>query len=174
MMIGNRSVRHGDALSVLGDHLDALPEVVNELRRVPLGVYRGLRFGMVLHPQFSPELYLQGASCRRATLSRNQGPRAVLNALENLAGSYERECTSLQKENTISETQLRDYQARLGNLFPHARFLDYWLLHHGLFRWELLDWALLDRHWRGVFARNCGRSALAFTRWTGLPIARLA
>lgn len=123
MMIGNRSVRHGDALSVLGNHLDALPEVVNEPRRVPLGVYLGLRFGMFLHPQFSPELYLQGASCRRTTLSRNQGPRAVLNALESLAGGYERECTSLQKEKTIADTQLRDYRARLGNPFPHEAYL---------------------------------------------------
>jgi len=123
MMIGNRSVRHGDSLSALGNRLDELPEAVNEPRRVPLGVYRGLRFGIVLHPQFSLEIYLQGASCRRTALSRNQGPRAFLNALESLAGSYERECTSLQKENTIAETQLRDYQARLGNQFSHQAYL---------------------------------------------------
>ena len=33
--------------------------------RVPLGIYRGLRFGLVLHPQFPPDVYLEGATTRQ-------------------------------------------------------------------------------------------------------------
>jgi hypothetical protein len=32
--------------------------LVPQRPRVPLGIYRGLRFGLVLHPQFPPEVYL--------------------------------------------------------------------------------------------------------------------
>ncbi len=56
---------------------------------MPLGTYRGLRFGMVLNPQWSPEVYLEGATTRLDTLSRDHhGPRAVLNALDRLASAY--------------------------------------------------------------------------------------
>jgi hypothetical protein len=54
--------------------LDHVPKNVRETR-VPL-VYRGLRFGLVLHPQWSPEVYLEGTTTRRDTLSRDHpGPR---------------------------------------------------------------------------------------------------
>ena len=57
-------------------------------RRVPLGVYRGLHFGIVLDPYWSPEVYLQGEISRQDTLSRDHhGPQAVLNALDRLAGA---------------------------------------------------------------------------------------
>jgi hypothetical protein len=42
----------------------------------------------VLHPQFPPDLFLEGATIRQSRLSRDhQGPRAVLNALERLLGA---------------------------------------------------------------------------------------
>ena len=41
-----------DAPSVLDNQLDALPRNVREPRRMPLGVYRGPRFGLVLQPHF--------------------------------------------------------------------------------------------------------------------------
>jgi len=55
-----------------------------------------------------------------ATLSReHHGPREVLNALERLAGGYGPECDRVQRDLGIAESQLRDYQARLGKPFPH-------------------------------------------------------
>ena len=97
---------------------------VRETTRVPLGIYRGLRFGMVLHPQFPPDVYLEGATTRQSTLSRDhQGPRAVLNALERLASGYGSECVRVRQDLAIAESQLRDYQARLGKPFPHDAYL---------------------------------------------------
>ena len=104
--------------------LDALPQYVRETTRVPLGIYRGLRFGMVLHPQFPPDVYLEGAITRQSRLSReHQGPRAVLNALERLAGGYGSECDRVRQDLAIAESQLRDYQARLGKPFLHDGYL---------------------------------------------------
>ena len=105
-----------------GARLDALPQYVRQSQRVPLGVYRGLRFGLVLDPQFAPEVYLEGASTRRSPLSReHHGPRAVLNALERLAGGYGSECSRVRQDLAIAESQLRDYKARL--VAPPARRL---------------------------------------------------
>jgi hypothetical protein len=57
-------------------------------------------------------------------LSReHHGPRAILNALNWLANSYGNQCDSTQQELTIAETQLRDYQARLGTPFVHDGYL---------------------------------------------------
>ena len=46
-----------------------------------------------------------------------------MNALDRLAGSYKTECDSLQRELSLAETQLRDYQARLGKPFEHDAYL---------------------------------------------------
>ena len=100
---------------ILGERLDALPLQVGERKAFPLGVYDGLRFGIVLNPQFAPEIYLEGALRRHDTLSRDhRGPRAVLNALERLSGSYASECNTVQKDLSLAQSQLRDYEARLG------------------------------------------------------------
>ncbi len=94
-------------------------------RRVPLGAYYGLRFGMVLHPQWRPEVYLEGAISRRDTLSRDhQGPRAVLNAVERLARGYRIESERTRQDLQLAETQLRDYKARAGQPFPHRGYMD--------------------------------------------------
>jgi len=122
--IGNRACSREDVPAVLAGQLDALPRNVRDTTRVPLGVYRGLRFGMVLHPQFPPDVYLEGAITRQSTLSReHQGPRAVLNALERLAGGYASECDRVRQDLSIAESQLRDYQARLGKPFAHEAYL---------------------------------------------------
>jgi hypothetical protein len=92
------------------------------MRPIPLGIYRGLRFGLILHPQFPPSVYLEGTTARQSALSReHQGPRAVLNALERLAGGYGSECDRLRQAVAIAESQLRDYQAWLGKPFVHER-----------------------------------------------------
>ena len=49
--------------------------------------------------------------------------RAVLNALDRLAGSYDSQCESTRSELTIAENQLRDHEARIGRAFPHDDYL---------------------------------------------------
>ncbi len=122
--IGGRTPAREDISDILGGKLDALPRDVRDTRRVPLGIYRGLRFGLVLHPQFPASVFVEGAIIRQSQLSReHQGPRAVLNALERLAGGYDAECTRIRQDLAIAESQLRDYQTRLGKPFVHERYL---------------------------------------------------
>src|SRR5207237_4157450 len=91
---------------------------------LPLGVFRGLNFGLVLYPQGAPEVYLEGIIKRQSMLAREHpGPRAVLNAVERLAGGYDSECTRIRQDLAIAESQLRDYQAQGGNSFLHDAYL---------------------------------------------------
>ncbi len=121
--LGKRSWSREDVTAVLADQLDHLPRHVRDTTRVPVGTYRGLRFGLVLHPQFPPDVYLEGTMTRQSELSRDhQGPRAVLNALERLAGGYGSECARVRQDLSIAESQLRDYRERLGKSFPHDRY----------------------------------------------------
>jgi len=122
--IGKRTWSNADAPGALASQLGALPKSVHDTTRVPVGTYRGLRFGMVLHPQSPPDVFLEGAINRQSALSReHQGPRAVLNALERLATAYGSECVRVRQDLSIAESQLRDYQARLGNHFMHEAYL---------------------------------------------------
>ena len=122
--IGRQTWPREDAPAILGGKLDALPLSVRDTTRLPLGTYRGLRFGIVLHPQFPADVYLEGSITRSYTLSRDhQGPRAVLNALERLATGYASESVRVRQDLSIAESQLRDYQARLGKPFTHDDYL---------------------------------------------------
>jgi hypothetical protein len=122
--IAGRTYAREDALSILGGELESLPRNVRETRRVALGTYRSLRFGLVLHPHFAPEVYLEGAAgCRSGFLREHQGPRAILNAVERLANAYGSECVRVRQDLGIAESQLRDYQARLGKPFLHDTYL---------------------------------------------------
>jgi len=122
--IGGRACNHKDAADILGHRLKSLPENVHETRRVPLGSYRGLAFGIVLHPLGAPDAYLEGAILRHTSLSRDShGPRAVLNALDRLAGGYEGQAASARQDLAIAKAQLRDYEARLGQPFAHEGYL---------------------------------------------------
>ncbi len=123
--IGSCTCSREDAPGILGSLLDGLPRHVREPSRVPLGICRGLRFGLVLHPQFPPDVYLEGAATRQCGfLSReHQGPRAVLNAVERLANAYGSECARVRQDLTIAESQLRDHQASLGKRFRHDALL---------------------------------------------------
>jgi hypothetical protein len=116
--------RSGDAMGALTDRLDALPEKVRETRRFAFGKFRGLDFGLVLYPGGAADIYLEGEVNRHGQLSReHQGPRAVLNALDRMAGSYDSQCESTRSELTIAENQLRDHEARIGRAFPHDDYL---------------------------------------------------
>ncbi len=122
--IGGRTYPREGLAAILGVKLDALPKNVGEASRVALGSYRGLRFGIVLHTQFPPEVYLEGATTREIMLSReHQGPRAVLNAVERLASEYGSECERAKQKITIAEGQLRDNRARLGKPFTLDAYL---------------------------------------------------
>ncbi|HEY7157097.1 MAG TPA: DEAD/DEAH box helicase family protein [Gemmataceae bacterium] len=122
--VGKRAWPREDAPAVLAERLDLLPRNLRDTTRVPIGTYRGLSFGLVLHPQFPPDVYLGGAITRQSGLSRDhQGPRAVLNALERLANGYGSECVRVRQDLAIAESQLRDYRERLGKPFPHEKYL---------------------------------------------------
>ncbi|HQU42786.1 MAG TPA: helicase, partial [Pirellulales bacterium] len=122
--IGSRTYSREDAPAAIAKQLEALPVFIRDTTRVPVGTYRGLQFGLLLHPKFPPDVYLEGAIIRHTGLSReHQGPRAVLNALERLTGAYGPECVGTRQELMIAESQLRDYQARLGQPFSHEAYL---------------------------------------------------
>ena len=121
--IGKHAWSREDATAILARQLDALPTHARETTRVPIGNYRGLSFGLVLHPQFPPDVYLEGAITRHSTLSRDhQGSRAVLNALERLASGYGSECVRVRRDLSVGEGQLRDFEARLGKPYPHEDY----------------------------------------------------
>ncbi len=122
--IGGRVYPHDDLPAVLSNRLEALPKHSRETTRVPLGTYRGLSLGIVLHPQFPPEVYVEGATVRQSVLSRDHhGPRAVLNALERLAAGYGPESGRVERDLGVAQSQLRDYQGRLGEAFLHEAYL---------------------------------------------------
>jgi len=122
--IGRKTFSREDLPDALGARLDALPWTVGERTRFPLGQYKGLRFGIVLHPQFPPDVYLEGTTTRHTILSKeHQGPLAVLNALERLATGYGDDIDRVRQDQSIAEGQLRDYQARLGQPFTHDTYL---------------------------------------------------
>jgi hypothetical protein len=124
MTIRGRTIPREDILVVLGATLDGLPKRVPEVTHIPLGTYRGLRFGLVLRPQFPTEVYLEGRAVREDTLSREHaGPRAIMNALERLADGYRFACDGVRQNLAIAEGQLRDYQARLGKPFIHENYM---------------------------------------------------
>jgi N12 class adenine-specific DNA methylase len=122
--IGRRTCSGEEAPDLLATELASLPRNVHKMCRIPLGLYRGLRFGVVLHPQFPPEVYLQGSTTCQSMLPReHHGPRAVLNAVERLASGYGPECARLRQDLAIAESQLHDYQARLGKPYLHDAVL---------------------------------------------------
>ncbi|HUY91924.1 MAG TPA: DEAD/DEAH box helicase family protein [Pirellulales bacterium] len=124
LTIGERRCSRDEALDLLAGRLKHLPENVREPQRVPLGICRGLRFGLLLRPRQAPELFLEGAATRHEALSReHHGPRAVLNAVDRLIGGYEARLTATTQDLAVAETQLRDYQSRFGTAFAHEEYL---------------------------------------------------
>ena len=56
IVIGAHKYLRDEVQSVLGGRLNALPERVSDTTRFPLGRFRGLAFGIVLHPSFAPDV----------------------------------------------------------------------------------------------------------------------
>lgn len=123
--IGKHPLAREDVPAVLAGKLETLPQHVREPTRIPIGTYRGLTFGVIVNPNFPPDVYLEGAMTRLLGLSKeHQGPRAVLNALERLANSYGSEVVRIRQDLAICQSQLRDYQDRLGKPFTHDAYLN--------------------------------------------------
>ena len=58
-------------------------------------------------------------------LSRDHhGPRAVLNALDRLAGGYAEQLAAARRDLEIARTQLKDYEARVDLPFAHEQYLE--------------------------------------------------
>jgi hypothetical protein len=56
-------------------------------------------------------------------MRENAGPRAVLNAVERLSDGYGYSQRIAEEDLALAESQLHDYQARLGGAFQHAGYL---------------------------------------------------
>jgi len=124
VVIGSRPCPKDDLMERLGHALEALPKQVRQLTRVPLGRIRGLAFGVTLRADSTADAYLEGSVVRHAALSReHRGPRAILNALERLIGTYGSQIEEAKQDLAIAQGQLRDHQARLGKTFPHQDYL---------------------------------------------------
>ena len=120
--VGNRTLATADAVEAITARLDRLPLSVSEARTVPLGLYRGLAFGLYLHPLGGMEAYLDGHLLRRTELRDHAGARAVLNAVERIAGSYAVERERAAQDQAVAEGQLVDFESRLGAVFPHVEY----------------------------------------------------
>lgn len=121
--INTREYARDEAVAALGAQLDKLPREVREEQRVALGSYRGLRFGLVLHRDFPPDAYIEGETIRYDRLLRaSHGPRAVFNALERLCSAYGTEIAGVKQDLSIAQSQLRDYQQRIGKPFVHDEY----------------------------------------------------
>jgi hypothetical protein len=124
IVIGEYPCPRADLIAVLGKRLEALPAAVSQTTPAPIGRYRGLTFGLVLRPGFPPDVYLEGQVMLSSLMQRSQpGPRAVLNALENLAGTFAFECDRIRRNIAITQGQVRDHHARLGLPFIHEEYI---------------------------------------------------
>ena len=121
--LGARTLYGDEAVIALSDRLDSLPLSVSESRYIDLGTYRGLKFGVVLHPMSHPDLYLQGDAVRYADIRRDARGLALLNTLRRLADGYEGAAESTRQELAIAESQQKDFQNRLGVPFAHEAYL---------------------------------------------------
>jgi N12 class adenine-specific DNA methylase len=121
IVIGGRSVALKDAAADLGKALERIPEGD---RRVPLGKYRGLTFG-IEYRWNNADVFVAGQTELRAGLFKDsRGPRAVLNALARLVAEHDERIESNRREVELARNQLSDYEARLGRPFGHASYLD--------------------------------------------------
>ncbi len=122
--IGGQKCVRDEVAGALAGKLDALPLSVRDGTRVPLGTYQGLAFGVVLHERTPTDVYVEGKATRQTSLSReHHGPRAVLNAVERLVSGYGPEALRIGEDLTIAQSQLRDYQGRLGATFDHEEYI---------------------------------------------------
>ncbi len=123
LVVGGKTIGHQD--TALATALNRVPDQVDFRRQYPVGKFRGLTFGIDKHPGSAADVYLEGQAYRATMLSReSQGPRAVWNALNRLATSYDEVIGTVRADREVAERQLADYQERMGKPFRHAAYLD--------------------------------------------------
>ena len=85
-----------------------------------MGTFRGLAFALTPHSLGVMDAYLDGQLLCRIELRDNAGAQAVLNVVERLAGNYGPDQERCKQYRSVSEGQLKDYEARLGSVFKHV------------------------------------------------------
>jgi N12 class adenine-specific DNA methylase len=125
LLVRGRAIPEGDAVSALSGVLESVPEHVDRPRQFPLGQFHGLKLLLEKHPNGAADVVLQGEAEQFEALSKeSQGPRAVWNALNRLADSFEERLSKSLENLQLMQNQLRDYHARLGQPFIHAERLE--------------------------------------------------
>ena len=123
--IGERPCRRDEAQALLASGSSPSRRQPSRSGRCRSGCYRGLSFGLVLHPHRGPDVYLEGAASRQScSPASTRGPRAVLNAVERIAAGYESRIADDRDDLGLARGQLRDYEARVGRPFPHDAYID--------------------------------------------------
>ena len=121
--VGGRNVRPQEP--AMANALNRIPDLVDYTRKFPIGTYRGLTFGIERDPFGGGDVYLEGQTYRRTSLSKDsQGPRAVMNGLNRIIGSYAEERERAEQEKALAERQFGDYEERLGKPFLHTAYMD--------------------------------------------------
>jgi N12 class adenine-specific DNA methylase len=111
--------------AILAKALNSLPDQVEHRRQFNVGMYRGLKFGIERHPGGMADVFVEGRGYRTTQLNRdNQGPRAVMNALARLTETYPERIRETQKDLTLAQNQLSDYEARSGRTFAHTEYAE--------------------------------------------------
>lgn len=120
LVLGGYRVPPDEWTKMVGDALDRLPITTDNYQKLPMGDYKGLRFGLMLHRDSAPEVFLEGKLQHCERLSReHQGPRALLNALERLCREMPEAMRQTNEELVLSEKQLRDYASKLNQPFTY-------------------------------------------------------
>jgi len=92
---------------------------------MPLGVFRGLAFAIERHPGGATDVVLTGKTDHATSLAKDShGPRAVLNALNRICEAMPESITRVESQLTLDEKRLCDFQARIGQAFPHSERLE--------------------------------------------------
>ena len=112
-----------DLLEALDKRLELLPSKVGDSRTISLGNYKGLEFGVILHPDGNPDAYLKGQATRCLRLHAPKfGPRALINALSRLEETLTSDLERLSRDLSVSQSQLNDYSSRLNLPFIHEHY----------------------------------------------------
>jgi N12 class adenine-specific DNA methylase len=112
-------------IEALPKALNRVPDEVTHTKLFPLGKYRGLSFGIEMHPGGAADVYLEGRTFRKSQLSKeSRGAKAVSNALIRITGSYGESIERIKQEIQVSENQLQDFTQRLGKEFPHTAYIE--------------------------------------------------
>jgi hypothetical protein len=125
IVIDCRPRRKKDVQEALAAVRRTVPTMVFQHCCIPLRVYRGLAFSLDLSLRDNPSICVEGTATRFLDLSSNHpGPRAVMNAVARLVDSYELIRDRDREDLKIAQGQFHDYEARIGSMFSHERYLE--------------------------------------------------